>query len=87
MLLNTGWEQIQKESKNGKETETKKYRGRAVPSAIRSIFVSEAFAGGSLGFLTPFPISEWLPVLMPVLGSKVGLLSPCTGPAVGFCTV
>jgi len=30
-----------------------------------------AFAGGSLGFLTPFPISEWLPVLMPVLGSKV----------------
>ena len=29
-----------------------------------------AFAGGSLGFLTPFPITDWLKVLMPVLGSK-----------------
>ncbi len=34
MLLNTGWEQIQKESKNGKETETKKYRGRATLPAL-----------------------------------------------------
>lgn len=32
--------------------------------------MAEAFAGGSLGFLTPFPISDWLKLLMPVLGSK-----------------
>ena len=32
--------------------------------------MAEAFAGGSLGFLTPFPISDWLKVLKPVLGSK-----------------
>ena len=29
-----------------------------------------AFAAGSLGFLTPFPLSDWMSVLMPVLGSK-----------------
>ena len=29
-----------------------------------------AFAGGSLGFLTPFAISDWLKVLMPLLQKK-----------------
>ncbi|CAE7704673.1 NADK2 [Symbiodinium pilosum] len=29
-----------------------------------------AFAAGSLGFLTPFPLSDWMSVLMPILGSK-----------------
>jgi len=28
-----------------------------------------AFAGGSLGFLTPFPIADWMATLMPILGS------------------
>lgn len=35
-----------------------------------------AFAGGSLGFLTPFPISDWLKLLMPVLGSKCEVVPP-----------
>ncbi|CAK9034123.1 unnamed protein product [Durusdinium trenchii] len=36
---------------------------RAMPPVI-------SFAAGSLGFLTPFPVSDWLKVLMPVLGAK-----------------
>ncbi|CAE7515101.1 unnamed protein product [Symbiodinium natans] len=35
-----------------------------------------AFAAGSLGFLTPFPLSDWMSVLMPVLGSKSEVAPP-----------
>lgn len=35
-----------------------------------------AFAGGSLGFLTPFPLRDWMPVLAPLLGVNVGPVQP-----------
>mmetsp|Transcript_60775 Transcript_60775/g.142184 ORF Transcript_60775/g.142184 Transcript_60775/m.142184 type:complete len:555 (+) Transcript_60775:60-1724(+) len=35
-----------------------------------------AFAAGSLGFLTPFPLADWMSVLMPVLGSKCQVAPP-----------
>jgi len=30
-----------------------------------------AFAGGSLGFLTPFPMTEWMTALVPLLGANL----------------
>jgi len=35
-----------------------------------------AFAAGSLGFLTPFPLSDWMSVLMPILGTKSEVAPP-----------
>ena len=35
---------------------------------IRAMPPVMAFAGGSLGFLTPFPIQDWMKVLVPILG-------------------
>ena len=41
-----------------------------------------AFAAGSLGFLTPFPLSDWMSVLMPILGTKS---EARLGPVVSGC--
>lgn len=35
-----------------------------------------AFAGGSLGFLTPFPMNEWMATLIPLLGANSEELRP-----------